>query len=192
MIKICPKCNKTFKTPKRSKKYCSRYCMYNRTKEIHNCFQCKKEIIVGGWLCKAAKRHFCSRECRIKWKKEFFVGSGNPMWGGGKFIEKQCSVCGKDFRFWPSQQRYSVRFCSAKCRESKLFESISDKAKNWEEIRKILPEKYNHRCQICGKHATLVHHKNYDSINIEDFLVLCQSCHRKIHYLKNNPILLND
>ena len=53
----------------------------------------------------------------------------------------------------------------------------------WQDKRKIvLSVKPN--CDICGKKATTVHHKNYERVGQEkmkDLQSLCYQCHLRIH-----------
>jgi len=59
----------------------------------------------------------------------------------------------------------------------------------WKKFRKIMLSRVNNRCEICGiyhKKGLNVHHHNpheYDNLNIQDFSVLCKSCHREVERL---------
>jgi hypothetical protein len=56
--------------------------------------------------------------------------------------------------------------------------------------RDILLDIYNKECAICHGNKNLeIHHKKY-SKKIEDEILLCQECHKKIHR-KYNPLILS-
>jgi 5-methylcytosine-specific restriction endonuclease McrA len=52
--------------------------------------------------------------------------------------------------------------------------------------RKIVLKVSRHTCQICGKKANNVHHvnENTNDNDINNLLLLCRSCHSRIHHLK--------
>ena len=55
----------------------------------------------------------------------------------------------------------------------------------WAVIKRVVFKIRGYRCEICGTAKNLtVHHLTYDRIGaeeLEDLLVVCKSCHRKIH-----------
>jgi hypothetical protein len=54
----------------------------------------------------------------------------------------------------------------------------------------------NYKCEICGinlKHGGHLHHKtngDYDYSSADNMMLVCASCHRRIHCIDNNPDLL--
>ncbi|BAE82594.1 HNH endonuclease [Desulfitobacterium hafniense] len=59
--------------------------------------------------------------------------------------------------------------------------------RNWGGTRKATIEKRQHKCELCGASERLnVHHiKGRLNNDDESLQVLCEVCHRKIHYYKN-------
>jgi 5-methylcytosine-specific restriction endonuclease McrA len=59
---------------------------------------------------------------------------------------------------------------------------------DWRKKRKIALEFYGRNCCLCGStHSIQVHHRNYKNLfkeNMEDLILLCESCHRNFHKKK--------
>lgn len=55
----------------------------------------------------------------------------------------------------------------------------------WRDKRKLALEFYGNNCCLCGsRHSIQVHHRNYRNIfheNMEDLILLCESCHKQFH-----------
>lgn len=92
----CPVCGKESKG-----KYCSKTCMYNRSKVIQACRKCGKIYSVPP---SRKGSGFCSTKCWYEW-------DGRPT----AKIKKICPTCGKIFETWPAWDRKGVDFCSYKC-----------------------------------------------------------------------------
>ena len=72
--------------------------------------------------------------------------------------------------------------------------------RHWQLFRGEALKFYNNRCVVCGSTEKLcVHHNNYDNRGRETFndvIVVCDSCHKKIHGIKKeikiSDIILED
>lgn len=66
---------------------------------------------------------------------------------------------------------------------------------HWKETRSRAIARAGNRCQHCGATSRLeVHHLTYERLfceQPEDLLVLCRSCHQKIHALDGEPAMLD-
>ena len=55
----------------------------------------------------------------------------------------------------------------------------------WKEKKEHIMKVFKRRCYVCHSYSFLVvHHKTYESVcneGKEDVVVLCRSCHEKIH-----------
>lgn len=58
----------------------------------------------------------------------------------------------------------------------------------WRTKRKLALEFYGRNCCLCSStHSIQVHHRNYKNLfkeNMEDLILLCESCHRNFHKQK--------
>ncbi len=111
---------------------------------------------------------------------------GNEPWNKGKKSDICCN-CHKEKR------EKSFSYCK-KCRKEYdriyRFENL-DKCRVREECRKLrkdIIETRNNQCELCGDEDNLqVHHITYDN-SPENLLVVCRSCHQKIHKIQLNTI----
>lgn len=120
----------------------------------------------------------------------------------------KCAYCNKEFSKAPSKLEKSksgLHFC---CREHK---DLAQKLNSGEQFSAIRPEHYgvivsdyrklalrnfSHKCAVCGwdedKDVLEVHHKdsNRENNNIENLIILCPLCHKKLttnkYFLTNN------
>lgn len=100
MIKICPICEKEFKTTHKERKHCSYPCAHKSqtTKFKKVCEQCKKCFIIHPCRLKNNRGRFCSKKCfDITQTTSYFVN---------------CKNCKKRFLTKPSLH---AKFCSYKC-----------------------------------------------------------------------------
>lgn len=62
------------------------------------------------------------------------------------------------------------------------------KSQPWRDKRKLALQFYGNNCCLCGsRHDLQVHHRHYRTIfheNMEDLILLCESCHRMFHKKK--------
>lgn len=61
-------------------------------------------------------------------------------------------------------------------------------SKDWEEIRKLILERDNHKCRCCAstERQLHIHHSTYEHLydelnHLDDLITLCSVCHRAIH-----------
>jgi len=66
-----------------------------------------------------------------------------------------------------------------------IFDSYQEYLASWlweekrDEFLRIRPN-----CEMCGKKATLAHHKTYENVEnerLKDLMALCHNCHKKTH-----------
>jgi len=120
----------------------------------NKCKICGKEI---KW-----NRQFCSSKCAVSNRKILC-------------IEDYCIQCNKKFN---KRIDSSAKFC---CKECYFKYKTLNKT---ESILDYIRKKYNYSCMLCNSSSNLrVHHINENrNDNIEENLILlCESCHRKIH-----------
>ena len=92
MVKTCRCCGAPFTTTKRAAQYCDRNeCRFGTNK----CKQCGSDYV----RTKSSKGEFCSRECWYAWP------------GKRALEEKECAVCGIDFRPRKQEQLTCGRTC---------------------------------------------------------------------------------
>jgi len=156
MIKRCEFCNKEFEAERISKKYCSKKCS-----DLAYYYRNKDKIL------KRVKEYRLKHLDKIREKsKERFK----------KWYEKNKA----------KQSNWAKKYNkenSELLREKRYFRGFAYKY-----LREKLLKKFNYRCSMCGAKKTdnkidrnlQIHHKKYTK-NINDCIVLCKDCHRKIH-----------
>jgi len=108
---------------------------------------------------------FCSVKCAAEFKK-------TPI------ISVNCEYCGEAFY---TKITSKARFCSRQC-ASKVCKN--KKLTNKNNYRDKIRNKYGNQCAICNSFESLrVHHldENHRNNTEENLILLCESCHRKIH-----------
>ena len=89
-------------------------------------------------------------------------GKNNPNYGKGKYTELEAILNGKIVNWW-----------------------------KWREFRKVILERDNYTCQICGNLGNSIHHKkerkDYPELcwNEDNVITICKSCHVNIDGHKN-------
>ena len=64
------------------------------------------------------------------------------------------------------------------------------KTNHWKKVRKLVFKRAKYKCELCMAKGVLhPHHKTYKNRgnkhnHLEDIIVLCESCHSKIHDIK--------
>lgn len=185
--KICLCCGVEFSLGRKHRnngknKFCSTSChsLYDSHKIEFVCKNCGK--IFKDSMSK--KRIFCSKDCKNKYR----IIRPKPI-----YKEKCCDTCGKIFIVKHFMQRFCSRHCS-----SYWLSNIRNKGTNhprykgnikdryyypsiFYKIRKKIIKEANGKCLICEKHATSVHHVDYDKTNNSTYnlVLLCNSCHAK-------------
>lgn len=90
------------------------------------------------------------------------TGTDNPRWKGGK-IEKECDVCGKKVRRYPSGFENDVVCCSEECRQTWLSEAFTGEGHpnwkggpgdfyndGWWPAKLAALDRDGHTCRVCG------------------------------------------
>lgn len=144
-------------------KICTKYPQLKKHKPsvVINCTQCGKEIKRYQCLLRSGKwGNFCSKKCRGYWISENIIGENHPSWKGGYFP---------------------------------YFGT------NWRKIKRAVRANKNLRCYLCGIHESKldiklhIHHKTprrdfekvEDSNTLENLVLLCNKCHKKVENYAN-------
>lgn len=169
-------------------RYCSQKCRVasgqyvNRISRVtKTCQACGEEYSVQNYRSEESK--YCSRKCQNHKQYETRV-----------II---CKGCGREFYVSPS--RKGKKFCSIECRslrkkseseyrkDTRKWKSLHYGEMSGANLRRYLKRKFIFECQSCGycdfEFAIDVHHidKSPDNNQLDNLLLLCALCHRKIH-----------
>ena len=142
---------------------------------MKRCLNCGEEIT------RKQNKTYCSRACRNTHlvRRDFENIPKYP---------RVCKVCGKEFL----AKRPNRMYCSVSCNKKAQYQRNRGKVKGsqskiWKDKRKEVFEKQKGHCWLCGKDLgeekfNLHHTKEGDrSIQSEAVVVLCLSCHNRIH-----------
>ncbi len=172
-------------------------------KKTFKCDSCGKSVTENTCWYKQSKKHYCSQSCYWKDKK-------------GKWIDFSCLNCNKKFkRAIASVKRskrdgYKIQFCCVVCRRqyktihkksrSEIYRKYNNSSKGktkkrvWFELKEYLGKETilgNKLSSKCGSNSKLlIHHINGIHIDnrIENLVVLCRSCHAKVHGIMRDGI----
>lgn len=151
---FCKNCGKQLRG--QQQKYCSNKCLaiFRRKTKVPliECIQCQQPIID-----KPANAKYCSKTCRAR--------AGSYRWA----IKNKIKLPGVGSG---NAQNYG-----------KLHHSYKNGRKNFRQKALV---HYGKRCHVCKKQRKLdVHHKdfdvNQDNNELSNLIVLCRSCHKKVH-----------
>jgi len=146
------------------------------------------------------------KDCRLKYYGKGYCHKhyhnykrcGNPLGKkNGKLLGKfiKCFNCGKKiYRYLHQFKKYKKFFCSYKCSVHKKNNP------NWRGGTAEYPNHYlmkkqrliilmnNHECEICGKPATEIHHKNGNKADhrLSNLVAICHKCNLGIRFRPNN------
>lgn len=196
----CLVCNKYFfikpsqLTIKGGGKYCSKQCMYNRTKVTKICLACGKSFTVPPIRKDTAK--YCSPKCQYSHQMKY------------KANYIHCAECGTRFSLSPSHaKRNEKSFCSISCKGifyGRIKDIFGIKNPNWKggttakhilirtsarykKWRKQIFERDNYTCVLCGQHGgklNVDHIKEFSRypelvFELSNGRTLCEKCHKK-------------
>lgn len=64
------------------------------------------------------------------------------------------------------------------------------RSERWKELRELALQRAQFKCELCGNPYSAVHHikypANYDTDTLENVLVVCETCHEKLHGLPDS------
>lgn len=189
--KICQYCGKSYMVGK-ARVNKSHYCSNGCTAKANNsgnksymwrggnvgmvCPCCRKSFVVHRG---DKRRKYCSTSCLDEARR--------------KRVNLICHVCGKQYTEKLSKaNRYEHSFCSFNCQS--IFH-IGENSPSWQggksfepypitfndKFKRMIRNRDNHICKICGKKGKDVHHINYvkDDTFPYNCITLCRSCHTR-------------
>jgi hypothetical protein len=184
------------------RKYCSRAChnagrvgqpnLKNRKQKVEvACRHCKKLFQVHPY--RASTALYCSPSCRSADHTGELAGN----WQGGK-VSLLCNKCGRTYQVERRFAQTSL-YCSKPCHSS--AKSSGAKSNFWhggidvpdypaefnETFKRLIRERDNYTCALCGKYGSDVHHINYVKADTtpSNCVTLCRPCHAKTN--SNRP-----
>lgn len=192
----CEQCGKSFKSPLKSRRFCSHKCSSDSIRTIEDipCKHCGKVF-----RPQKSTQVFCSIKCR----QEASVDKT-------KTVTYKCEVCNKEVTTWVSQTKNKEHlFCSVECKnkgntlfykgknsplynhDKPLEERLTErKYEEYYEWRKQVYERDNYTCQCCGEskggNLTAHHLDGYNwceegRTDVNNGITLCEPCHTEFH-----------
>jgi 5-methylcytosine-specific restriction endonuclease McrA len=163
------------------------------------CKHCKKQFSARRYSVRPDPK-FCSREC---WRLSLIKDPGNRI--------GTCEICGK--QFYNKHFYKPNRFCSRSCTDEyyrkyprsgrncpayidgRTKEDRLQRCRFKRDIQKLVFERDNYSCQICGQHNGCLqvdHIQPWSEyvegrFDINNCRTLCQECHYKITYGRPMP-----
>lgn len=134
------------------------------------CPICNKEFFVHPYRIRLTKVICCSKKCSYK------------NFQNTHKITRQCIECGNNFSFKKAEEKKRPKiYCSHACMyKGKITTEITF-------YRQKAFDNFPNCCYFCNKtnQKLEIHHIDYDRSNndISNLVILCISCHRKIHLL---------
>lgn len=179
---LCRKCQQEFTHFTGNKRqYCNHACAMQARKVVsqYKCEFCGDHFHRRG---SGHKYRFCSAACRQRAKAD-------PT----KQVARNCATCGNKFSTWAYRQQ---RYCNPKCNPQRIFRghpsaAEKDRGRNWKMQSAAARKRDHYRCQSCGVHALIVHHKrpyrtfkgNWKLANrLSNLITLCRSCHPRVEF----------
>lgn len=135
----------------------------------------------------------CSN-CR-EWKDESEFQKHSHNQDG---LQSGCKKCRKNYYQEHKEQSKSAyqRWLTKNREKNQQYQKVYKDGKRFGGNRLKVLRRDNYTCQVCGKHTNLVHHKDGSGVRSkyptalfpnnspEDLIVVCKSCHNKIHKTK--------
>lgn len=145
---------------------------------MRECKFCGKEL-------ERRQKSYCSRACRNRdiTRKDSKEEPKYP---------RTCVECGKEFMSMRPNTKYCSDQCNWKVQARKRVKRGKPsykmpQGKVWNEKRQIILKEQNNLCWLCGKELDKfeLHHMEYGdhSVNSDSLVVLCKSCHNRIHHV---------
>ena len=165
-------------------------------KKLDNNFT-QKVILVGEYVNKRTNITLKCMECGYEWSTSptsvLYDDYKHrcPNCGVRKGKTVNCAYCGKEIYRTPYQLEKSISgfyYCSKSC-GNKHKNQLREESGEWNYssgYRKKAFKTFPHKCYVCGwdedERILEVHHKdeNRSNNNIDNLVILCPLCHRKI------------
>jgi len=131
-------------------------------KNKRECIICEKEFQPTN-----GRSQTCSKECRKKRKFQY----------DKKYLKQHPEISREASKNWQQNNKEKV---NQRARERwRNDKKLQIRNHTNYIIKKLKISKYG-KCELCGKQSDRqVHHTKY---NKEDFILICEKCHQKIHY----------
>ena len=185
----CIECGKevTLRRPQGVTKLCSRSCFgkyISRTREKRVPKNKKKCIICGKeFLSIMSNARLCSKRCKSQFYWERDKEGARERWR--KYYYKE-----KEYHIERAKKYYSKNKEKVKVWNNKATYKYKDKTR-YDGKRKEILSQHNNKCDLCGYVGKLsIHHIDgvsyWNSIKAnnepDNLMVLCNSCHTKLHW----------
>lgn len=165
MILKCKTCLINFKSPRRSREFCSRKCQSLSLRKFaeKKCLFCRKAYVT--WPCMKNSK-FCSHDCYFKNLK------GKPTWNKGLKGWNDGHLVSQETRKKISESHRGNKSCNWKGGLSPLITRIRHELFEMKKWIKDCLERDIYSCQDCGQVGgnLNVHHKRYFHLIMKDFL----------------------
>jgi hypothetical protein len=137
------------------------------------CDNCGIEMEKTKWEFNRCDNHFCSKECRYNYQKEYLRGENNPNWRGG-LIKVNCANCQIELqRKICDVERTNIHVCSPECRGKWISNNL--KGENHPIYSKV-----DYDCDECNKTIKLF--KTYATNGMKHF---CSDNCKQLNHSKN-------
>lgn len=188
---ICECCGKSFKSAKKTNKYCSRECsgLAKRKRVINHCEWCNNEFET---IESRKNNHiYCSSDCRSKSFSKKFNSINNPNY---KRMSTKCNGCDKDILVTPSRvKKQKYIFCSNACYIQNIgkyytgelnanYNHIIKKCSTCQKDISRTPSQFEGKQQFCSSECKNVFLKQLNDVVSENAKVICdcEYCGKKI------------
>jgi len=142
--------------------------MNNKNTIPRTCIECQRDFLADPREVNRGNALFCSLSCAAFHNNRVRLLSY-------KTLSKNCPQCGKTFKTKLPEKIY----CSMHCRQQFYYKRNSHKG--YPQELKNLP------CEVCGWHESTIDHHHIISPRkegpktLDNLVVVCPNCHRKIH-----------
>lgn len=185
--KFCNHCKTEFSTREKRGKYCSPDCWYKSRSIEVVCGFCGREFLKPPCFYKRSKRHFCSTDCLMKWRKlprdkewkegiskarkEYFTndnrekmsGENHWNWKGGVTPESVKARNSKEMAEWRITVFERDGYTCVRC--------LDDRGGN-----------------LCSHHIIPFSIVSEERFEVSNGATLCEDCHNWIHLNEYNGI----
>ena len=103
--------------------------------------------------------------------------------------KRKCLECGRDISDRSKRTKYCSIYCLGKAGKKRVFKKYGNLGKIRYEVKlkraEILLLK-GRKCYFCGNNnqsSLQLHHISYKNNELKNLVILCHSCHKKVHLL---------